>query len=139
MHVNVTTNLQNILYLCILLSGCFKYNRNLPCENSLFLKKTLTCYLHCTISMWGQTEKSMAAWLHHIRNIQIRAPRRPPLLMLHHPPKFDASTLPTKNNVSYQIFTQLYSLPSELFNNIGMSRAGILHCNKLKPVLVRLT
>ena len=98
-YVNVTTNLQSFLYLCLVNSGCVKHNMKFPAGNSLFQDKTLTCYHHCTISTWGQSEKSIVSWIYCIRNKKIQAPGRPPFLALHHPATLEASTYPTKSLV----------------------------------------
>ena len=88
--------------------------------------------------MWGQTEKFIAAWIHHISNIRIKAPRHPPFLTLIHPPNLEASTRPNNKN-SYKNFTQSYSLSLELLHNTDMWNEGPVHINNLKPLLVQLT
>ena len=138
LHVNVTTNLQSLLYLCLVLSGCVKHNRKFPCGNLLFRDRKLTRYHHCTISTWVQSENSIAEWLQHIRNKSIQAPWRPPLINVHPPPTPEASTFPIKI-LPYKNCTQLYSLPSELLHSIGIWHTGLVHHNKTKPVLVGLT
>ena len=104
-----------------------------------FWNKTLTHYHHRTMSMWVQYEKSIAAWLHHISNKFIQAPRKSPLLTLNHTHTLEASTCPTKNNCSSKNCTQLDSLPLEHLHDSDMWHAGIVHYKKLNPVLVRLT
>ena len=138
-HVNITKNLQSLLYLCRLNSGCFKHDSKFPCGKSLFQYMTLTRYLHRIISTWGQYEKSIEAWVHHIRNLRIQAPGCPPFLTLHHPTTIEAYTRPTKKSYSSKNFTQLDYIPSDLLHNIGMWITGFEHLNKLKPVLVQLT
>ena len=59
-HVNVTTNFQSLIYLCLVPSVFVKHNINFPCGNSLFQDKTSTHYHHCTMSTWVQSEKSIA-------------------------------------------------------------------------------
>ena len=85
----------------------------------------------------GSNWESISAWIHHIRNGSIKTPGCPHLLTLHHPPTLEDFTRQTKK-CSYKNFTQLDSLPSELLHNIYMWNAGLVHCNKLKPVLVWL-
>ena len=102
-------------------------------------ERYLTHYLHNTISTWIQFEKSIASWIHHINNKSIKAPGRHPFITIHHPPTLEASNWPDKNNCSYQNCTQLDSLPSELLHEIGLCNAGLVHGNKLKPVLFQLT
>ena len=68
-----------------------------------FLDKTLTHYHRCTMSTWGQTEKSIKEWFHHIRDIRIKSPGSPTILTPHHPPTLEDSTYPTKNNWSSKI------------------------------------
>ena len=77
--------------------------------------------------------------INRIRNIIIKATGRPPFLALNQPPTLEASTLPTENKCFYKTFTELDSLTSYLLRNIDMWHAGLLHCNKLKPVLLRIT
>ena len=86
--------------LYLLLSGCVKRRRKLPCVNTLFWVHTLTRYLHCVMSTWGQYENSIAAWLHHIRIQRIQVPGRPTFLTLLYPPTLENSTNPTKNSCS---------------------------------------
>ena len=88
--------------------------------------------------MWGQSEESIKAWLHRIRNKRIQAPVRYTVLTIHHPHILEASTLPNKK-ISYKNDTKLDLPPLELLHNIDMMHAGRVHCNLLKPVLVRLT
>ena len=136
--MNVTTNLQIILYLCFLLSGYVKHNRKFHCGNSLFLENMLMCYLHRTMSTWVQYDKYISAWIHRIRNKSTQAPGRPTLLTLHHPPNLEDSTNPTKKSCYSKNCTQSDSLPLNLINNIGICHADIVH-RKIKPVLVQLT
>ena len=138
-HVNVTTKFQSLLYLCVLFSGCVNNNSKLPCGNSLSRDNTLTRYLHHNMYPWVQYEKSISAWVHCTRNKSIHPPWYPPLLTLHQLPTLEASTLPTKKYVPYKKFTQFDSLPSDFIHYIGMWHAGLVHSNKLKPVLVKLT
>ena len=52
----------------------------------------------------------------------------------------EASSCPTKKNISSKNCTQLDSLPYELYHNIDMwNGVLVVHHNKLKPVLVRFT
>ena len=139
LHVNFTKNLQSLLYLCLILSLFVKQNRNFPCVKSRFWDKTLTYYNHRTMSTWVQSKKSIAAWIHCIRNKGVQAPGRPSFLTLHHPTTLEDSTRQTKTKTSYKNCTLFYSLPSELLHNIDMWYAGIVHTNKLKPFSVRLT
>ena len=48
--------------------------------------------------MWGKYEISIKSWLRRIRNKNIQAPGRPPILMLHHPTTLEASTRPTEKH-----------------------------------------
>ena len=120
-------------------SGCVKHNRNFPCGKSLFPENILTRYLRRIISMWGQSEKSIAAWLHCIRTKKMQDPVITPFFMIHHPPILEASTRPDKHSCSSINSTQLDYLSSNLLSNIDMCHAGIVHRNKLKPLLVQLT
>ena len=86
--------------------------------------------LHCTISKWGQSEKTIAAWLHSISTKRIHALGRPPLLTLHHPPTLEYSARPTKNSCSSKIFTHFNYLPLDLIRNIGMCNVGLVHYKK---------
>ena len=95
-------------------------------------------YLRRNISTWGQSEKYIEAWIHFIMNKSIQAPGRHTFLMLHRPPTFAASASPTKKSIYSKNFIQLDSLLSYLLHNICMWHAGLLHCKKLKPVLVQL-
>ena len=52
---------------------------------------------HIYRTMWGQSEKSMAAWLHHIRTESIKAPGCLDFLKRYHLNALEASTRPTKN------------------------------------------
>ena len=101
--------------------------------------KTLACCHHHTMSTLGQTDKSKVEWIRCIRNRRINSPGRPHFLTIHQPTTLEASSNPTKNYVSYKICTQLDSLPSEILHSIDMCHAGLLHCNKLKPILLKLT
>ena len=114
-------------------------NRKFTCGNSILRDKTLTHYICRTMSTWDQYEKATAAWIHRTRTKTIHAPGHPPLITLHHPPNLEYSTHPTKKSFSSQNFTQLDSLSLELLRNICMWHVGLVHCNKLKPVLVQLT
>ena len=96
LHVNFTTSLQSLLYLCLVLSGFLKHNRNFTCGKSLFLDKTLTRYHHRTMLTWVQNEKFIASWIHRISNIRVQTTGRHPFLILHHPPTLEASSLPIK-------------------------------------------
>ena len=112
-------------------------------ENSLvavhlFRDRKLMWYHQRNMSTWGQSEKYIAAWIHSIRDKSINASGRTTFLTLHQPPTLEASTHPTKT-VPYKNFTQLDSLPLGLIHNIYMWHASLVHCNKLKPVLVQLT
>ena len=86
-----------------------------------------------------QSNKSIAACIHHIRNKRVQAPVRPPFLSLHQPPTHEASTCPTLKNRDYKNHTQLDSLPSELLHNIEMWNTGHVNYNKVKLVLFQLT
>ena len=85
-HVNVTTSLKNLLYLCLIFSGYVKHNRKFPCGNSIFQDKTVMYYIHHTMSMWGQYEKATSAFIHHIRTKMIQSQGHPPFLTIHHSP-----------------------------------------------------
>ena len=89
--------------------------------------------------MWGQYEKSVKVWLLRISNKSIQAPGNPPVFTLNHPPTLEASTRSTKNISSYINCTQFDFLPLEILHNIDMWHAVLVHCNQLKPILVRLT
>ena len=89
--------------------------------------------------MWVQYEKSISAWLHSIRTERIQEPEHPPFLTINHPPTLKASTRVTTKSRSSKTFKQFYSLPLDRLNNIFMWHTGLVHCNKLKPVLARLT
>ena len=90
------------------------------------------------MSTWGKSDKYISEWIHCIKNKRIQAPGHPTFLMLHHPPTLEFSTRPTKTFPTKNC-TLLDSLPLELIYDIGMWHAVLLYCNKLKPVLVRLT
>ena len=139
LHVNVTTNLQSLIYIFLVLLGFVNYNRKLTCGKLLFWDKTLTHYHHRTMSTWNEYEKSISAWIHRIRTKRIQAPGRPSLLTLNHPPTLEASTCATEMSCLPKIYTQLDSLPLKLLNNIGMRNVGLVHHNKLKLVLVQIT
>ena len=131
-------NFKSLLYLCLVFSVCVKYNGNFPRVNSLFWYNKLMCYRHQTMTTWSQTEKYIAAWILRIRNRKIYAPGRPTFFTLHHLTILEAHTCPTKN-ISYKNCTQLDSLPSKILHKIYMWHAIVVHCNKLKPFLVRFT
>ena len=78
-----------------------------------FLSKT---YIHLT--MWYQSNKAMAAWIHCIRTARIKAPGRPPLLTRHHLTILEASTFLTKNACSSKHYTKFYHLPYYLLCDI---------------------
>ena len=59
-----------------------------------FLRQT---HNHRTL-FWGQSEKSMAAWIHHIHTETIQDPGRPLFITKHQPPTLEASTRPTKTS-----------------------------------------
>ena len=86
--------------------------------------------------MWGQSEKSIAAWIERIINKRIQSSGLLHFLTLHHLPTLEAPTHPTKINCSYKNFTQLDSLPSKLLYDIYMRNEGLVQCNQLKPVLL---
>ena len=90
------------------------------------------------MSTWGQSEKSIAAWIHHLRKKRIQSPGLPPLLTIHHPPTLEYSTWLTNKSCYYNNCTQLDSLTSKILHNIGMWYGAIAHRNKLKLVLVQL-
>ena len=98
-HFNFTTNLQSLLYIYPVLSGCVDRNRKFPCGNSLIWYKTLTHYHRHTMSKWGQSDKYIAAWIHHISNKMIQAPGLPPFLTLYHALTLEAFNCPTKTIV----------------------------------------
>ena len=102
---NVTTNLQSLLHLYILISGFAKHKIKFPCGNSLFQDKTLTHYHNCNMSTWYQYEKSISSWIHFISNKRIQAPGHHPFLLLNHPPTFEASNHQTKNNFLQKFHT----------------------------------
>ena len=89
------------------------------------------CYLQHMISTWGQSEKYVAAWTHHIRTKRIQASGRPLFLTLHHPPTLEDSTFLTKKYCYLKNCTQLDYLPSNLLHNIGIWHMGLVHCNKM--------
>ena len=89
--------------------------------------------------VWGQSEKSIAAWLKRISTERIHSPVLPPFLAQHHPPTLEASICPTKSSCSSKRFPRSDSLPSEFLHNIYIWHSCILHRNKLKPVLSWLT
>ena len=101
--VNVTTNVQSLLYLCLVLSGFVKHNRNFPCQNLLLWDRTPTRYNYRIMSTWGKYEKSIKSWVQCIRNKRIKAPGRPHFFILHHPPTLEASTFPTEIMVPTKI------------------------------------
>ena len=105
LNINVTKQFPSLLYIYPVLSGCVKYNSKLPCSNLLFREKTLTCYIYHTMSTWRKSEKSIPAWIHHIRTKNIQAPWRRPILMLHHPPTLEASIRLTKKSFSSKNYT----------------------------------
>ena len=88
------------------------------------------------MSTRGQYDKFMAAWLHCISTKSSQSPGCPPFLTLHHPSTLEASTHPTKKSCSSVNCTNLDSLPQKLLRNINMWNTGLVHCNKLKPVLM---
>ena len=103
LHVNATTNLQSLLYLCRLVSGCVNQRRKFPCDNkTLWVKNSMRDIL-CPMLTWGKSEKSIYACLHHTRTKIIQAPGRPLLLMLHQPTTLEAYTCLTKKYCSYKI------------------------------------
>ena len=138
-HVNATTNLQSLMYICLVISVCVKQRSEFICGNSLLRVKTLTCYLHRTMYTWVKFEKAIAAWPHRISTKRIQTPGCTPFLIIHHPPTLEASINPTKSSCSSKTFAQLYSLTLYLLHNIGMWHAGLIHHNKLKPLLAQLT
>ena len=90
------------------------------------------------MSTWGQSDKYIAAWIHHISNKRFR----------HHGilPSSRHTTHPPLELPLTQLFekllkncTQVDSLPSELLHNIYIWRAGLVHHNKLKLAFVLLT
>ena len=125
--------------LRILISGCIKQCRKFPCGNPLFQEQILTRDLHYTISTWGQSEKAIAACLHHIGTEKIQAPGRPAFLTLHHPPTLESPTWPTKKSCYSKNCTQCDSIPSDLLHSIGMCHAVLVQHNKIKLVLAQLT
>ena len=96
-------------------------------------------YLHLTMPTWRQYYKSIAAWIHCIRNKRIQDPGIPPLLTIYHPPNLEYSTRPTKKSCSSKNCTQMDYLPFNLLHNISIWHAGLENHNKLKPVLELLT
>ena len=90
------------------------------------------------MSTWGKSDKYTIEWINPIRKRRIKVPVNPTLLMLNYPPTLEASTLPIKF-FPYKNCTQFNSLPLELLHKIDMWHAGIVHHNKLKLVLVKLT
>ena len=114
--------------------------QEIPLWQINFWDQTLTCCIHCTMSTWVQSEKSIGTSLHGIRNKTIHPPGRPPFIMIYHPPTLEAYTCPTKKSCYSKNYTQFNSLPLYLLQNIGMWHAGLVHWSKkLKPVLVWLT
>ena len=96
LRVSATTNLQSLVYLCLVISSCVKKRRKFPCGNSLFRFHTSMYYLHRTISTWLKYDKSIGAYIHCIRTKSIQAPGYPPFLTLNHPPNLEASNFLTK-------------------------------------------
>ena len=133
-HVKSTTNFQGLLYICLVLSSCVEIYKKFPSVNSLLWVQTLTRYLQRTISKWGQSDKYPAAWICCTRTKRIQAPGRPPFITLHQLPLAQLKSLVSSKN-----FTHFDSLLLALLHNIVLCHAGIVHYNKLKPVLVRLT
>ena len=128
-----------LLYIFIVFSSFVKQPRRFPFGNSLSQVDIFTRYLHYTMSTWGQSDKSISAWLHGISTKSILSPGRPSFLTLHHPTILESSTFQTEKYVSSKNWTRFNSLPSDLLHNICMWNAGLLHHNKLKPVLVQAT
>ena len=138
LHVNVTTNLQSLKYIYLLLSGGVKHKSTFPCGKSLLQDKKLTNYLCRTMSTLVKSEKSISSWIHSISNKRNQAPDRPPFLTPHQQPTLESSICPNKIYCSSKIFTQFNSLPLTLLYNMVLWHAGPLHYNKLKQVYVRL-
>ena len=90
------------------------------------------------MSTWGQSERAISAWIQRIMTKRIHSPVRPPFFTINHPPTLEDPTCPTKKSCSSKNYTQLNYLPSDLLHKIGMWQAGLVHNNKLKPVLARL-
>ena len=91
--------------------------------------------------MWGQSDKSIKSWLHHISTERVQALGCTPLFTLHHPPTYPPLKLPLaqlKIN-SYKNYAPLNFLPLELLYIFDIWYAVILNFNQLKPVLVQLT
>ena len=108
-------------------------------ETHFFRFQTFTLDIHRSMSMLGQSKKYIAACLHHIRTERIQAPGRPSFLMCHHPTNLEASTRLTKSYCSSKNYIQFNSLPLDLLHNNSMGHSGLVHHNKLKPVLEQLT
>ena len=128
--------MQSLLYICLLLSGYVKDSTKLYSGREIFRDKTLTRHLRRTMSMRGQSDKSIAVLIYQMSNKTTKAPWCLPLITLHQWPTLEASNHQTKNHCSSKNYTQLYSLPSDLLYNIGMWHTGLVYCNKLKPVLL---
>ena len=87
---------------------------------------------------WGQSEKSMAAWLQIILKARIEVPGFPPLLNRHHLPNLEASTLQTKKYRPSKYCTQFDVLSSDRLHTIDTWNLGLLHCDNLKQLLAQL-
>ena len=108
-------------------------------ETHFFRFQTFTLDIHRSMSMLGQSKKYIAACLHYIRTERIQAPGRPSFLMCHHPTNLEASTRLTKSYCSSKNYIQFNSLPLDLLHKNSMGHSGLVHHNKLKPVLEQLT
>ena len=124
-----------VLYFKVVLRNVVNY----LVSNYFLWVHTLTRCIHRNIYTWVQYEKAISTWLQHIRTKIIQAPGCHPFLTLHHPPTLEASTWPTKKSCFSKSIPQLDSLSLDLLRNIGMWYLGLVHCNKLKRVLVQLT
>ena len=89
--------------------------------------------------MWVQTDKYIKGWLRSIRKRRIKSPGRPPLLTLHQPPTIESNTHKAKKTCSSKNCTQLDCLPLEHLFNIDMWHVGLVDCNKLERIMVKLT
>ena len=96
-------------------------------------------HLYRTMFTWGQSEKYIAEWTHHIRTERLQAPGYPQLLTRHHPNNPEASTCLLKHSCLFKNCTQFDSLPFDLLHNINMLYSFLLYCNKQKPILAQLT
>ena len=97
------------------------------------------CDLQRTMSTCDQYDKDIFEWIQPISKERVKSSGRPPFLMGHHPPTLEVSTQTNKNYCSFKNFTHFDSLSSDLLHTIFIWNLGLIHHNKIKPVLARLT